>query len=199
MVPSAAPRTPRPKPMMKTGSRTIWVTTGTTQVNVEYPIRPSARMRLDKPVAVMLPTSRMSAYAFASCATSPVAPSSRTSGSRKMIPSTLRSADRILSALLSVLGIIFLDPLVRLLGATGEVAHDAKAYALILLVGSITATGFSSLIRAEGRMGYSTLTWVVPVVTQIVLDPVFIIGFGLGVRGAALGTIGGQLVSAAHA
>ena len=103
----------------------------------------------------------------------------------------------ILSALLGVLGIIFLDPLVRLLGATGEVAHDAKAYALILLVGSITATGFSSLIRAEGRMGYSTLTWVVPVVTQIVLDPVFIIGFGLGVRGAALGTIGGQLVSAA--
>src|SRR5665647_107668 len=95
MVPSAAPRTPRPKPMMKTGSRTIWVTTGTTQVNVEYPIRPSARMRLEKPVAVMLPTSRMSAYAFASCATSPVAPSSRTSGSRKMIPSTLRSADRI--------------------------------------------------------------------------------------------------------
>jgi len=103
----------------------------------------------------------------------------------------------ILSALLSVLGIIFLDPLVRLLGATGEVVHDAKAYALILLVGSITATGFSSLIRAEGRMGYSTLTWVVPVVTQIVLDPVLIIGFGLGVRGAALGTIGGQLVSAA--
>src|SRR5664279_4698898 len=46
-------------------------------------------------------------------------------------------------------------------------------------------------------MGYSTLTWVVPVVIQIVLDPVFIIGFGLGVRGAALGTIGGQLVSAA--
>src|SRR5665647_3099420 len=95
MVPSAAPRTPRPKPMMKTGSSTIWVTTGTTQVNVEYPIRPSARMRLEKPVAVMLPTSRMSAYAFASCTTSPVAPSSLTSGSRKMIPSTPRSADRI--------------------------------------------------------------------------------------------------------
>jgi putative MATE family efflux protein len=103
----------------------------------------------------------------------------------------------ILSALLGVLGIVFLDPLVRLLGATGEVAQDAKAYALILLVGSITATGFSSLVRAEGRMGYSTLEWIIPVVTQIVLDPVFIIGFHLGVRGAALGTVGGQLVSAA--
>jgi putative MATE family efflux protein len=103
----------------------------------------------------------------------------------------------LLSAALGVLGIVFLDPLVRLLGATPEVAQDAKSYALILLAGSITATGFSSLVRAEGRMGFSTLEWMIPVVTQIVLDPVFIIGFHLGVRGAALGTVGGQLVSAA--
>ena len=103
----------------------------------------------------------------------------------------------ILSALFGVLGIVFLDPLVRLLGATGEIEQDAKAYALILLAGSIAATGFSSLVRAEGRMGFSTLEWIIPVVTQIGLDPVFIIGFHLGVRGAALGTVGGQLVSAA--
>ncbi len=102
----------------------------------------------------------------------------------------------ILSAVLGILGIVFLDPLVHLLGATGEVAQYAKSYAVILLAGSITATGFSSLVRAEGRMRYSTLEWIIPVVTQMVLDPVFIIGFGLGVRGAALGTVGGQLVSA---
>jgi hypothetical protein len=77
---------------MKTGSSTIWVTTGIIHSSVENPIRPSARTRLEKPVAVMLPASRMSAYAFASCATSGVAPSSRTSGSRKMIPSTPRRA-----------------------------------------------------------------------------------------------------------
>ena len=102
----------------------------------------------------------------------------------------------ILSAVLGILGIVFLDPLVHLLGATGEVAQYAKSYAVILLAGSITATGFSSLVRAEGRMRYSTMEWIIPVVTQMVLDPVFIIGFGLGVRGAALGTVGGQLVSA---
>jgi putative MATE family efflux protein len=83
-----------------------------------------------------------------------------------------------------------------LLGATGVVAEYAKAYALILLAGSVTATGFSSLVRAEGRMGFSTMQWIIPVVTQIVLDPILIIGGGLGVRGAALGTIGGQAVSA---
>jgi len=102
----------------------------------------------------------------------------------------------ILSTVLGILGIVFLDPLVHLLGATGEVAQYAKSYAVILLAGSITATGFSSLVRAEGRMRYSTMEWIIPVVTQMVLDPVFIIGFGLGVRGAALGTVGGQLVSA---
>jgi Na+-driven multidrug efflux pump len=89
-----------------------------------------------------------------------------------------------------------LDPLVHLLGATGEVAQYAKSYAVILLAGSITATGFSSLVRAEGRMRYSTMEWIIPVVTQMVLDPVLIIGFGLGVQGAALGTVGGQFVSA---
>src|SRR5450756_1459150 len=93
----------------------------------------------------------------------------------------------ILSTVLGILGIVFLDPLVHLLGATGEVAQYAKSYAVILLAGSITATGFSSLVRAEGRMRYSTMEWIIPVVTQMVLDPVFIIGFGLGVRGAALG------------
>ncbi len=102
----------------------------------------------------------------------------------------------LLSALLGAAGIVFLDPLVHVLGATGEVAQDAKSYALILLAGSITATGFSSLVRAEGRMGYSTLEWIIPIITQIVLDPVLIIGFHLGVRGAALGTVGGQVVSA---
>jgi Na+-driven multidrug efflux pump len=60
----------------------------------------------------------------------------------------------------------------------------------------VTAPGFSSLVRAEGRMGFSTMQWIVPVVTQIVLDPILIIGGGLGVRGAAWGTIGGQAVSA---
>lgn len=102
----------------------------------------------------------------------------------------------ILSALIGAVGIVFLDPLVRLLGATGEVAEYAKSYAQILLAGSVTATGFSSLVRAEGRMRFSTMQWIVPVVTQIVLDPILIIGGGLGVRGAAWGTIGGQAVSA---
>jgi putative MATE family efflux protein len=99
------------------------------------------------------------------------------------------------AVLVSVLGVVLLDPLLTLLGASGETRGYAHDYGLVILAGAITATGFSSLIRAEGRMRFSTMVWVVAVVTQIVLDPLLIFGFGLGVRGAAFGTIGGQTVS----
>ena len=97
--------------------------------------------------------------------------------------------------ILGTAGVLLLDPLLTLLGVTDETRGYAHDYGLIVLAGSITATGFSSLVRAEGRMRFSTMLWVVPVVTQIVLDPLLIFGFDLGVRGAALGSVGGQAVS----
>jgi Na+-driven multidrug efflux pump len=67
---------------------------------------------------------------------------------------------------------------------------------MVLLCGALVSTGFSSLVRAEGRLRFSTMLWVVPVLVQITLDPLLILGLGWGVRGAALGTVGGQAVSA---
>ncbi|MFJ8005297.1 MATE family efflux transporter [Streptomyces fagopyri] len=103
----------------------------------------------------------------------------------------------ICAAATTGLGLAFLDPLLTLLGAHGELREIARPYAVVLLCGAIFSTGFSSLVRAEGRTGYSTLLWVVAVAVQITLDPLLIFGCGLGVRGAALGTVGGQAVSAA--
>ncbi|WP_241562448.1 MATE family efflux transporter [Streptomyces hoynatensis] len=97
----------------------------------------------------------------------------------------------------TVLGLLLLDPLLTLLGATGGTRADARSYAGIMLAGAVTATGFSSLVRAEGRLGFSTLLWMLPVLCQILLDPLLIFGLGLGVRGAALGTLGGQGLSLA--
>ncbi|MFD5317358.1 MATE family efflux transporter [Streptomyces sp. NPDC127098] len=98
---------------------------------------------------------------------------------------------------ITVLGLLLLDPLLTLLGARGEVRGHAHDYALIMLAGAITATGFSSLVRAEGRLRFSTLLWMIPVLCQIMLDPLLIFGLGWGVRGAAVGTVGGQAVSMA--
>lgn len=101
------------------------------------------------------------------------------------------------AAATTVLGLTFLDPLLALFGAHGELRESARPYAVVLLWGALVSTGFSSLVRAEGRMGYSTLLWLVPVAVQITLDPLLIFGLGMGVGGAALGTVGGQAVSAA--
>ncbi|MFD6163987.1 MATE family efflux transporter [Oerskovia sp. NPDC060287] len=97
----------------------------------------------------------------------------------------------------TAVGIAFLEPLLAALGATGPTIDDARDYALVLLAGAVVSTGFSSLVRAEGRMLFSTMLWLVPVAVQIALDPLFIFVLDLGVRGAALGTVGGQAVSAA--
>jgi putative MATE family efflux protein len=100
------------------------------------------------------------------------------------------------STVVGIGGLLSLNPLLTLLGATEATRGYAHAYGQILLAGAPTATGFSSLVRAEGRMRFSALLWIVPVLTQIGLDPLLIYGLGLGVRGAGLGTVGGQAVSA---
>jgi putative MATE family efflux protein len=99
--------------------------------------------------------------------------------------------------MVTVVGLIALGPVLSLLGAVGDTRGIAREYAVVILAGAIVSTGFSSLVRAEGRMRFSTLLWLVPVLVQITLDPLLIFGLHLGVRGAALGTVGGQAVSAA--
>ncbi|MFV0286382.1 MAG: MATE family efflux transporter [Demequina sp.] len=97
------------------------------------------------------------------------------------------------------IGLAFLDPLLRLVGATDATMPYARPYAAVLLAGAVLSTGFSAVVRAEGHVGFSTAIWVAAVAVQITLDPLLIFGFDMGVIGAALGTVGGQAVSAAMA
>ncbi|MEU4236751.1 MATE family efflux transporter [Actinoplanes sp. NPDC026619] len=101
------------------------------------------------------------------------------------------------AAVITVAGLLGLEPLLTVLGADPATRGDTRAYLVVLLAGALVGTGFSSLVRAEGSMRYATLIWVVAILVQIVLDPLLIFGLDLGVRGAALGTVGGQSVSAA--
>ena len=99
------------------------------------------------------------------------------------------------AAAVTILGVLLIDPLLTLLGAVGPTRDYARDYGLILLGAAVAGTGFSSLVRAEGRMRFSTMIWVSALLVQMTLDPLLIFGFGLGVRGAALGTVGGQALS----
>ncbi len=97
--------------------------------------------------------------------------------------------------LLTTLGLIFINPLLNILGTTENILAYAKDYLTIILLGIVFSTGFSSIIRAEGNIKFSMYLWIIPIFVNIILDPIFIFGFKMGVRGAALATVLSQLTS----
>lgn len=97
--------------------------------------------------------------------------------------------------LVTVLGLLFLEPMLYAMGVTDTLLPYAKRYTGIILLGAVTSTGFSSLIRAEGNSRYAMYIWVIPLSANIVLDILFIFGLGLGETGAALGTVLAQSIS----
>lgn len=101
----------------------------------------------------------------------------------------------ITTATLGALSIVFCPIVLKLLGAEGEIYPYARDYLIIIAAGNVFSTGFSSIIRAEGRMGYSLLIWLIPTAFNILADYIFIFVFDMGVKGAALATVGAQLIS----
>jgi len=97
---------------------------------------------------------------------------------------------------ITVLGALWIEPIVRLLGATETIAPYAIEYGRIIFLGAITSTGFSAIIRADGNVRFSTAIWVIPVTANLVLCWLFIMVLGMGAAGAALATVLGQAISA---
>ncbi len=94
---------------------------------------------------------------------------------------------------------IFLEPLMNAFGATQSVLDYAIIYTGITSLGFpflIFSTGASNLIRADGSPKFSMACVLTGAVINTILDPVFIFGFDMGMEGAALATILGQIVSA---
>lgn len=98
--------------------------------------------------------------------------------------------------LITILGALFIKPIVYVLGATDSIAPYAVTYGRIIFLGALTSTGFSAIIRADGNARFSTAIWVIPVTVNLVLCWLFIMVLKIGVAGAALATVIGQAVSA---
>lgn len=112
------------------------------------------------------------------------------------------SALVIAAVLLTILILIFQRPLLFLFGASENTIGYALDYMSIYAIGTIfvqLTLGMNMFISAQGFSKISMLTVVIGAVTNIILDPVFIFGFGMGVRGAALATILSQAISAVWA
>ncbi|WP_032123547.1 MATE family efflux transporter [Clostridium amazonitimonense] len=106
----------------------------------------------------------------------------------------------LISIVITVLGLIFVGPLLKVLGSSPDTFGYAKEYIDIILVGTIfnsLAFSMNSLIRAEGNPKMAMITMLIGAVLNTILDPLFIFTFDMGIRGAAVATVISQIVSAA--
>lgn len=103
------------------------------------------------------------------------------------------------SVILTVLFQIFKIPILYVFGASANTIVYAKQYITIYLSGTIfvqLALGLNTYISGQGNAKVAMLSVLLGAVTNIILDPILIFGFGMGVRGAALATILSQALSA---
>ncbi len=98
----------------------------------------------------------------------------------------------ILGLLLTLFGLIDLDGLLLLFGSTETILPYAAEYAFIILLGApMMCSSFvlNNIIRAEGKATFSMIGLTIGGVLNIILDPIFIFYFKMGVAGAALATV----------
>ena len=105
----------------------------------------------------------------------------------------------LVGIILTVLGLIFKRPMLYLFGASDSTISFADDYITIYLLGNIfvmIGLGMNSFINSQGFGTVGMMTVLLGAITNILLDPLFIFVFHMGVRGAALATIISQLLSA---
>lgn len=125
--------------------------------------------------------------------------------SRSLGAGDAERADRALGTLVTLglaaglsaafLGRAFLPRLLELLGASGEILPYARTYIGIILLGvpfHVLGVGLNSTVRAEGNARVAMFTMLISAGVNMVLDPLFIFGFGWGIAGAAWATVAAQ-------
>ena len=103
----------------------------------------------------------------------------------------------IVGTLIGALGLIFLDPLMRLLGSTDTILPYAKDYGIYILIASpLTMTSFAlnNILRYEGKAFFAMIGLTVGGVLNMIGDPLFIFGLDMGIAGAGLSTAISQAV-----
>jgi putative MATE family efflux protein len=105
----------------------------------------------------------------------------------------------VAAAIVTAGGLLLLDPLLMLFGANEIVLPYARDYMQIIALGAVfqmVGYGLNGPIRGEGNPPIAMFTMLIGVVLNTILTPIFVFGFGWGMRGAALGTIMAQGVCA---
>lgn len=128
---------------------------------------------------------------------------SRAMGSQQMedaerMAATGFGSSFMVGCLLMVLGLVFRKPLALMLGSTETILPYASEYMSIILLGAsfmASSLTLNNQLRFQGSALFAMVGITTGGILNIILDPIFIFGFNLGIRGAALATLFSQLVS----
>ncbi len=104
----------------------------------------------------------------------------------------------ILSAIVTMVGLIWINPILMAFGASESTLVYAREYMEIILIGNVLTHiyfGLNNVLRSMGHPKNSMVATIVAVSVNVILDPIFIFHFHMGVRGAALATIISQAIS----
>ncbi|SKC89926.1 MATE family efflux transporter [Maledivibacter halophilus] len=98
----------------------------------------------------------------------------------------------------TLFGLAFIEPLLKLFGATETIMPFAKDYSRILIFGAVFTVSNMSLnnmIRAEGNAKFSMIAISIGAGLNIILDPIFMYSLNMGIKGASLATVLSQIIS----
>jgi putative MATE family efflux protein len=115
-----------------------------------------------------------------------------------MVLGNVLRMDVTIGLILMTLGLIFLDPILRLFGASDVTLPFAREYMQIILLGNIIThpfLGMNDQMRASGYPRKAMAAQLIAVFANIILDYLFIFEFHWGMRGAAIATVSGQLLA----
>ena len=118
----------------------------------------------------------------------------------KAVVGTSVSSLFIIGVILTILIHIFLEPLMYAFGSTDEILPYAKTFASISSLGIpflLLSISTNPMVRSDNSPKYSMYAIVLGAVLNIILNPIFIFGFGWGIAGSAWSTVISQIISAA--
>ncbi len=104
----------------------------------------------------------------------------------------------IIGLVIAVFGTLFSRPLVYVLGATDTIAPYAQDYALYILIGApfmISSFVLNNILRSQGNAVFAMVGITAGGILNMVLDPILIFGFHMGISGAAIATMVSQMIS----
>jgi len=104
----------------------------------------------------------------------------------------------VMGITITVLGLIFIEPLLLIMGASETLFPLAYDYMSVIILGApfiAFAMVSNNLLRAEGNAKMAMVSMLIGTVLNIILDPLFIFVFKMGIRGAAIATVISQIAS----